>query len=324
MRYTTFRYNAETCQYERVRLSAKSILWYCLGLGVVASCMLVGIFLLHDVIINTDRETQLRKENRALQRHHELLSVQLNELQPMLVSLQRKDEILHEKFFGSAPAAQSEGIDRASKEKFLLADPDSFRKQVSSLSNASHKLLARSVHTSLHFGEKFRLERNPVAGHNALPTLPPIQPWDTEHMFSGFGMRVNPFHKGLYKHLGVDVAMPRGTPVLATAAGTIVQLKRSDLQAGYGNYLEIDHGNGIITRYAHLEDISVKYGARVKKGDTIATVGTSGGSVAPHVHYEVLRDGKNVDPVYFMIEGLSAADHHLLTIMSHKQNQSLD
>ncbi|MDQ2657797.1 MAG: M23 family metallopeptidase, partial [Bacteroidota bacterium] len=142
--------------------------------------------------------------------------------------------------------------------------------------------------------------------------------------FSGFGMRVNPFHKGLYKHLGVDIAMPRGTPVLATATGKVVQLKRSDLQAGYGNYLEVDHGNGVVTRYAHLEDILVRFGARVTKGDTIGTVGTSGGSVAPHMHYEILRDGENVDPVHYMVQGLSATQHQLLTTMSHKQNQSLD
>lgn len=324
MRYTTFRYNAETCQYERVRLSAKSVFWYCLGLGVVASCMLVGIFLLHDLLINTSRETRLRKENRALQRHHELLTVQLNELQPVLASLQHKDEVLHEKFFGSPPVAQPEEIDRASKQKLLLADPDSFRKQVALLSATSEKLIEQSSATNLHFAGKFELVKPTIEKSNALPTLQPVQAWDSERMFSGFGMRVNPFHKGLYKHLGVDIAVPRGTPVLATATGKVVQLKRSDLQAGYGNYLEVDHGNGIVTRYAHLEDITVKFGARVMKGDTIGTVGTSGGSVAPHMHYEVLRDGENVDPVHYMVQGLSANEHHLLTTMSHKQNQSLD
>jgi murein DD-endopeptidase MepM/ murein hydrolase activator NlpD len=118
--------------------------------------------------------------------------------------------------------------------------------------------------------------------------------------------------------------MPRGTPVFATGAGKVSQLKRSDLQAGYGNYVEIDHGNGIVTRYAHLEDISVKFGASVAKGERIGSVGTSGGSVAPHVHYEILRDGKNVDPVHYMVEGLNPSHHYVLTVLSHQQNQSLD
>lgn len=324
MRYTTFRYNAKTCQYERVRVNVKSVFWYCLGLVAMGSCMLAGILLLHDFIVNTDRENHLRKENKALNKHHAILSAQLNELQPVLTSLQHKDKVLHEKFFGSEPVLHQANIDRASKQDLLLADGRSFREQVSSLNNTSGKLITRSALTNHFFGNKIDLSKKVVAGINALPTLQPIQPWQTEKLISGFGMRINPFHKGLYKHLGVDLAMPRGTPVIAAADGHITQLKRSDLQAGYGNYLEVDHGNGLVTRYAHLEDIDVRYGAKVSKGDRIGTVGSSGGSVAPHVHYEILRDGENVDPVAYMVQGLTPSEHYFLTLTSHRQNQSLD
>ena len=324
MRSTTFRYNAQTCQYERVRVNAKSIFWYCLGLGVMASCMLVGILLLHDLLINTDRENSLRKENRALRRHHALLSADLNQLEPVLVSLENKDKILHAKFFGSQLPPKEEGVDRASKQNLLLADGDSFREEVTSLKATSGKLIVRSASTNYYFGSELVLEKKTLAGINALPTLQPLQPWQSDKLISGYGLRVNPFHKGLYEHLGVDVAMPRGTPVIATASGTVSQLKRSDLQAGYGNYIEIDHGNGIVTRYAHLEDILVKFGAKVAKGERVGSVGTSGGSVAPHVHYEILRDGKNVDPVHYMVEGLNPSQHYVLTVLSHRQNQSLD
>jgi murein DD-endopeptidase MepM/ murein hydrolase activator NlpD len=122
----------------------------------------------------------------------------------------------------------------------------------------------------------------------------------------------------------VDVAMPRGSPVIATGSGAVVQLKRSDLEAGYGNYIEIDHGRGVVTRYAHLEDIHVKFGAKVTKGEVVGTVGSSGGSVAPHLHYEIIRDGKNIDPVIHIVEGLTSGQHHHLLLSSHQQNQSLD
>lgn len=324
MRYTTFRYSAETCQYERVRVNAKSVLCYTLGLVAMASCMLVAILLLHDLIINTDRENRLRKENKAFHKHHRILTAELNELQPVLTSLQNKDKILHKKFFGSQPVPQPANIDRASKQDLLLADGKSFRIQVTSLKGASEKLLAKSAISNNFFGGKLSLKKEALSSIRALPTLQPVQPWDTDRLISGFGMRLNPFHKGLYEHLGVDLAMPRGTPVLAAADGEITQLKRSDLQAGYGNYVEIDHGNGMVTRYAHLEDIDVKFGTRVAKGETIGTVGTSGGSVAPHLHYEILRNGKNVDPVFYMLEGLPPSEHYLLTLISHRQNQSLD
>lgn len=324
MRYTTFRYNEQTCQYERVRVNAKGILWYCLGLGVMASCMLIGILLLHDLVINTDTENRLRKENRALRRHHALLSGELNQLEPVLASLQNKDKVLHTKFFGTQPQVEQSSVDRASKQNLLIADGDSFRDQVSSLKTTSKKLIDRSASTNHYFGNELDIGKKALASVHFLPTLQPIQPWHSDKLISGFGLRVNPFHKGLYEHLGVDLAMPRGTPVIATASGKIVQLKRSDLQAGYGNYIDIDHGNGIVTRYAHLEDITVKFGASVAKGETVGTVGTSGGSVAPHVHYEILRDGKNVDPIHYMVEGMHPAQHYVLTVMSHRQNQSLD
>ncbi|MEX2235363.1 MAG: M23 family metallopeptidase [Cyclobacteriaceae bacterium] len=324
MRYTTYRYNKDTCQYERVKLNAKNILWYCLGLAVTASCMLLGILLLHDLVVNSDNEKNLRKENRALKQHHSILSAQLNELQPVLTSLQNKDRILHNRFFGSQPAPPAEAVDRASKEKLLLADADAFRKQVSSIKETSQHLIKKSSTSNQYFGVELDLEKDDMSLINSLPTLQPFKPWQSDRLISGFGMRVNPFHKGLYEHLGVDVAMTRGTPVIATAPGVVLQLKRSDLQAGYGNYIEIDHGQDVITRYAHLEDIHARFGARVAKGEVIGTVGTSGGSIAPHLHYEVLRKGKNVDPVRYMVEGLTSEEHHQLTIMSHQQNQSLD
>lgn len=324
MRYTTYRYNIQTCQYERVKIGVWNIFWYFLGLVAMASCMLLGILLLHDLLVNSSNEKKLRRENRALKQHHAIISEQLNGLQPVLTSLQNKDRTLHARFFGSQPEFPPEEADRASKEELLLADADSFRKQVSSLKDLSGKLMHRSSGTNRYFGHSLQLEKSDLGMVRAWPTLQPISPLEPDRLISGFGLRVNPFHKGLYAHLGIDVAMPRGTPVIATAAGTVQQLKRSDLQAGYGNYIEVDHGHGVVTRYAHLEDIDVKFGAKVVKGQVIGTVGTSGGSVAPHLHYEILRDGKNVDPIHYMVEGLTSERHHYLTLISHQQNQSLD
>jgi murein DD-endopeptidase MepM/ murein hydrolase activator NlpD len=324
MRYTTYRYNTQTCQYERVKITPGSIVWYFLGVMVTASFILVGLLLLHDLLVTTANEKKLRKENRAMREHHAILSSGLNALQPVLASLQHKDNVLHTRFFGTPPMENSQASDRASKEKLLLADADAFRKHISSMKVTSDKLIAKSSMTSRHFGRTLALSKGARAGVDAWPTLQPVESLPADRLISGFGLRVNPFHKGLYDHVGVDIAMPRGTAVIATASGTVKVLKRSDLQAGYGNYIEIDHGNGMVTRYAHLEDIQVRFGSEVKKGEVVATVGASGGSVAPHLHYEILRDGVNVDPIYYMVEGLTSEDHHYLTLVSHQQNQSLD
>lgn len=324
MRNTIYRYNALTCQYERVKLSARNVVWYGVGVFVMASGMLLGILVLHDLLVHTDTEKRLRKENGALRRHHTLLSAELNNLQPVLTALQNKDRTLHTQFFGTAPEVPPDDFGRASKEEFLLADPQSFRHQVQSLHTVSHVLKKQSRQSNAYFGSHLKLGKKAADKLHARPTLPPVMPWQPDMLISGFGLRVNPFHKGLYHHPGVDIAMPRGTPVIATGSGTVTQLKKSDLQAGYGNYVELDHGEGIVTRYAHLEEILVRYGARIQKGDTIATVGTSGGSVAPHVHYEILRNEHNIDPISFMVEGMSSDEHHRLTELSRRQNQSLD
>ncbi|HEY0653514.1 MAG TPA: M23 family metallopeptidase, partial [Chryseosolibacter sp.] len=100
--------------------------------------------------------------------------------------------------------------------------------------------------------------------------------------------------------------------------------KKSDLQAGYGTFIDIDHGHGFVTRYAHLETTAVRLGQRIRKGAVIGTVGSSGGSVAPHLHFEILRKGKPVDPIHFMIEGVTSQAYEVLKLTSHKQNQSLD
>jgi murein DD-endopeptidase MepM/ murein hydrolase activator NlpD len=286
--------------------------------------MLAGILLLHDFVINTDVEKTLRKENRALKEHHSILSASLTELQPTLTSLQSKDKILHVKFFGSQPALPEVNAVSTSKEKVLLADPDSFRKIVSAVKGTSQELVRASSRSNIYFQNALSLGEDDLELMQSLPTLQPFKTWQPEMLISGFGLRVNPFHKGLYEHVGIDIAMPRGTQVIATASGVVKEVKRSDLQAGYGNYVDIDHGKGLMTRYAHLEDVSVAFGKKIRKGDVIGTVGSSGGSIAPHLHYEIIRDGENVDPIYYMIQGLSSEAHHHLTFMSHQQNQSLD
>ncbi len=110
----------------------------------------------------------------------------------------------------------------------------------------------------------------------------------------------------MYKHEGIDFATTRGTEVLAAADGEVVTANTSDLQAGYGNIIEIRHGNGFSPRYAHLENVNVRRGQRATKGMIIGTVGNSGGSMAPHLHYEILQDNESIDPALYIIEGLSA------------------
>lgn len=324
MRKTLYRYNEETCQYERIKVKTPDVLFYASGVLLSAILILAAMLTLHDFFIDSEKEIALRKENQAIAKNYALLSAQLTEIDATLDQLSTKDEALHLQFFGAAlekPTTPNTGI---STRKILLADASGFRSTIEKIEEKSAGLLHQSGITTSYFSDKLSMDLKDAERIYAMPTLPPIAALTPDKLVSGFGMRINPFHKGMYDHPGIDIASPRGTEVLASATGTVVDVKKSDLQAGYGTFIDIDHGHGFVTRYAHLESTAVRLGQRIRKGTVIGTVGSTGGSVAPHLHFEILRKGKPVDPVHFMIEGVTSDNYEVLKSTSHTQNQSLD
>jgi murein DD-endopeptidase MepM/ murein hydrolase activator NlpD len=324
MRKTLYRYNEETCQYERIKVKTPDVVFYVSGILVSAILILAALLTLHDFFIDSEKEIALRKENSALSKNQATLTAQLTEIDASLEQLAQKDESLHLKFFGAPIEKPTTNNNRVSTRKILLADASSFRTAIAQIEEKSGGLLHQSEITTSYFSDKLSMDLKDAERIYAMPTLPPVAELTEDKLVSGFGMRINPFHKGMYDHPGIDIASPRGTEVFASATGTVVDLKKSELQAGYGTFIDIDHGHGFVTRYAHLETTAVRLGQRIKKGTVIGTIGSTGGSVAPHLHFEVLRKGKPVDPVHFMIEGVTSHQYEVLKSTSHKQNQSLD
>jgi murein DD-endopeptidase MepM/ murein hydrolase activator NlpD len=321
MRNAKFRYNPETCQYEPVTLKVKNIIVYCLGLLVVSAVLLSGFILLYDRLTLSDAEAALRKENEILNKHQFILTAQLSEVEETLNGLKASDDTLNQKLFEET--SLSIKTSSLNKQSILLADANDFTTILNNLREQSDKLNHQSAASNEQFSA-IKITKNDVKILNALPTLQPITNTNLDLLVSGFGIRINPFHKGKYKHPGIDFAATRGTEVYATAPGKIIDINKSDLQAGYGNSIDVDHGHGFITRYAHLEEINVRPGQQVTKGTKIGTVGNSGGSIAPHLHYEVIFNNENVDPLNYMIEGLSSHEYNKMVTLSKKQNQSLD
>ncbi|WP_242096809.1 MULTISPECIES: M23 family metallopeptidase [unclassified Sphingomonas] len=139
--------------------------------------------------------------------------------------------------------------------------------------------------------------------------IPSVQPVQRLAFTSNFGIRSDPFQGTARMHAGVDIPGPVGTPVYATADGTVDEAQRA---GGYGNMIEIDHGKGIATRYGHLSKIIVENGAHVARGQLIGLMGSTGRSTGPHLHYEVRIDGKAVNPAPFLTSTdylIAAQDH---------------
>jgi len=156
----------------------------------------------------------------------------------------------------------------------------------------------------------------------AIPAIQPISNKDLTRAASGFGYRVHPIYKTVKFHEGLDFTAPRGTEVYATGDGIVI--KADNENHGYGNMVAIEHGYGYETRYAHMTRFVVRLGQRVKRGELIGYVGSTGLSTSPHLHYEVLKNGTKVNPVNFFYNDLTAAEYAKLVEIANRSNQSLD
>lgn len=157
---------------------------------------------------------------------------------------------------------------------------------------------------------------------SAIPAIQPVKNEDLKHIASGFGYRSDPFTKARKMHKGMDFTARKGTPIYATGDGLV--LKADNSLSGYGNHIEIRHGFGYLTLYAHLSKYKVRLGQRVKRGDVIGYVGSTGRSQAPHLHYEVHKDGKVVNPINFYYGTISAAEYVAISKIANQENQSYD
>jgi len=320
---TKFRYNPESLRYERVKISVFSVVITLLGYLSFGVLFFAGLLLIQNYIIETPVEKQLRSENESLTQHKIVLAGQLSESNDLLEELKKQDQELYEKLFDTKQPTE-EGRSPGNREEILLAENSAFNNIINDLTNSFNQLYASARSSNQYFHDKASVRKEDISTLFSIPSIVPVADFDVSKLVSGFGTRINPFHKGNYHHDGVDIASARGTAVLAAGHGQVVTVKRSELLAGFGNYIEIDHGHGIITRYSHLEEITVRQGQKIKKGAIIGSVGSTGGSIAPHLHYEVIQDGDNVDPLKFFAEGLSAELYQELLAKSKKQNQSLD
>ncbi|HBI81632.1 MAG TPA: peptidase M23, partial [Bacteroidales bacterium] len=139
---------------------------------------------------------------------------------------------------------------------------------------------------------------------------------------SSFGMRIHPFYKVLKMHTGMDFTAPTGTEIFATGNGVVIEVKSA--QRGYGNHVIIDHGFGFSTLYAHMSKIDVRKGQRVKRGMVIGYVGNTGTSVAPHLHYEVRKNGQPVNPIHYYFNDLTPEQYERLVEIAAQPTQSFD
>lgn len=314
---TQLEFDRENFRFTRKRLSVRSVLrrsvWFLLS---VLTLSLV-FWLLASVFITTDSGRQLRRENRMYKRQWGELKARRRLLEDGVQALQLRDALIYrEVFHTEAPSA---GGPEAAQ---YLADTDTVpdRRIVA----YTEKKLEALSGMAAGIEERWRAIAARVARDAAaLPPLSlPLKEISYAQVGASVGLKVNPFYKVPVRHDGLDLIAPQGTPVYATAAGTVSRVTRS--AKGLGDVVEIRHPGAYLTRYAHLGDISVAEGASVRAGERIGTVGMSGKSFAPHLHYEVLREDQVLDPVYHLAGRMRPADFVNVIFMSVNTGQSMD
>lgn len=321
-----YYYDTETCKYERVKVSTWDITLNLLGFLTVAILIAVGLLFAFNKYFESPKELSLRKENEELKYHYEVLSDQMADVSNMVTSLRERDDNIYRVIFEAEPIPSSirqAGVGGSDKYQDLLNS--SLTQEDLILDNFKRiDLLKRQMYVQTKsYDEIVNLAINKEEMMAAIPAIQPVSNVELTRLASGYGRRIHPIYKVKRMHSGLDFAAPRGTPVYATGAGKVKKAQVSHLKTGYGNQIEIDHGYGYVTKYAHLQMLAVKKGQNVKRGDLIGYVGSTGGSTAPHVHYEIIKNGRKINPIQYIIQDVTDDEYDKLLELASRENQSL-
>lgn len=307
-----YRYNEKTRGYERVYPSRRSRWLATLGHIVLSLVLGISVFLLLDGVVDFPKERRLRAENHMLKDNLELLNARMDRALTVMNDIAERDNNFYRVMMQAdriSDAKRYAGLERSSLSS--LND-----NSLATTLNEKMNLLEREIVVqSQSFDElrKLALSRADRLAH--IPAIQPVSEANLKQMASGYGRRVDPIYGTVKMHEGMDFACDIGTPVYATGDGTV---SAADWYHGYGNRIEINHGFGYMTRYAHLSKIVVNKGQAVKRGDLIGYSGNTGKSTGPHVHYEVRLKDVPQNPVNYYFYDLTPEEY--AAMIEHAEN----
>jgi len=319
-----YYYDTETCKYERIKTTTSDIILNALGIFSLTLAMAAGILLISSSYFESPKELILKNEVKEMEFYYDNLLQEVNKLQKQLESMEYRDDNIYRVVLGAEPIDKSireagiGGIDRYQdvREKNIIHE-DIIVKLSENVDNLRRKIYIASKSQD----EVVELAESKEKLFAAIPAIQPVANKQLIALASGFGIRIHPIYKVRKLHTGVDFAAAIGTPIYATADGTIDKVDVSF--SGYGKVIEIDHGFGYRTRYAHMHGFAVRQGQKIKRGDLIGYVGNTGLSTAPHLHYEVFVNGAHANPVHYFFNDLNPAEYERIIELASIENQSL-
>ena len=304
-------------RFKKEKASVWTVICRILMFFVATISLAIVYYILFALVFSTEEERALKQENRLYEQEYPEMASKEALLADVVEGLKVKDDRIYEEIFNtSAP-----NMDQFSSLEFLMAldsIPDT-----DIVSHSAGRLDKLEVSAG-RVEENFKRVMEAISASDFVmpPMSNPLKDFTFAQTGASIGNKINPFYKVPMKHNGLDLIAPAGDPVYAVADGTVKEIIRS--RKGLGNVVVIDHGNGYVTRYAHLADIETRKGRKVRRGARLGYVGVSGNSFAPHLHYEVLRDTLVLDPVNHFFASVTPEEYMNMLIMSVTTGQSMD
>jgi murein DD-endopeptidase MepM/ murein hydrolase activator NlpD len=323
MKKIKYYYNTNTLRFEKLVTPIKVKLLRVFGFiaaAIVTAFIIVSIAYKY---FPSAKEKILLEQNDNLKDDYAVLQKRVSDLELQMQELENRDNNVYRSIFEASPIPDSIRIQKMEKSKeVFLVQGLSEESLVKNLSTQLSSLSLRTTYMDKSFEELNNLINNKEKLLAAIPAIQPVSNKNLNRIASGFGYRIDPVYKVQKFHAGLDFTAPQGTPIYATADGTIKEAGFSS--GGYGNNVIISHGYGYETLYGHMYRIKAKVGQTVKRGEIIGYVGNTGKSTGPHCHYEVHKNSKPVDPVYFFYNDISPAQFDRLLKLAASSNQSFD
>jgi murein DD-endopeptidase MepM/ murein hydrolase activator NlpD len=318
-----YKFNPDSLSYIKVQSSVKQKTLK--GLAFLFAFMVNAFigYMLYSVAFDSPKEKGLKRQISEMNLNIELFNKQLDNIESVLKDMQKRDDNIYRTIFEADPlnySVREAGFGGTNRYKDLEKLENS--KMVISTAKRLDIITRKVVIQSKSYDDLYKMAVNKEKMLASIPSIQPISNKNLERTASGWGYRIHPIYKIKKFHYGIDFTASTGTEIYATGDGVVEQLESS--HRGYGNSLVINHGYGIKTLYGHMDHFNVRQGQKVKRGEVIGFVGNTGLSTAPHLHYEVMRNGEKVNPINYFFNDLTADEYDHMIEISMRPGQSFD
>jgi murein DD-endopeptidase MepM/ murein hydrolase activator NlpD len=323
MKKIRYFYNTNTLRYEKQVVPLRETLLRIMGFLCAAIVTALIIVAIAFRFLDSPKEKLLRIQLERLQEQNKVYADQVLDISDRLKQLEKRDNEVYRSIFEADPipdSARAKQLEKR-KEMQLVAGMDQ-TELTTELFKTLNTLYNRVINQENSYKEIESMVRNKEKLLASTPAIQPISNKDLNRLSSGFSYRIDPIYKTVKFHTGLDFSAPQGTPIYATAQG-VVRIA-GNLGNGYGNHVVINHGYQYSTLYGHMYKIKVRAGQTVKRGEVIGYVGNSGKSTGSHLHYEVLKGKKHLDPIYFFYNDLTPEQYQQILKIASSRNQSFD